>query len=366
MSRVPTPRFDLVDGGRYLYAPVQFSRGCPFLCEFCDIIVMFGRKPRLKEPAQILAELDAAYAAGFRRVFMVDDNFIGNKVKAKELLREITAWQQRLGFPLTLTTEASINLADDAELLDLMHEANITNVFIGIETPRMESLMETRKVQNVRGDSLSAKLTRIRDAGLVIMGGFMVGFDHDDEAVFDEQYEFIQDNGIGISAISILSPIPSTPLYDRLKSEGRLLPREDAVWFQPKQMSRDTLLRKYNELNQRIYAADSYFDRIYAGYAKSSAFRARRKQMDARVRHRNPAINAIGTAIVMFRLAATIVRERAVTTVGREYLSAYRRHNLPLGRERMPLSQFVSLCVHHWHMYKVSLKHGTYWSVEKS
>ena len=145
MTRVPVPRFDLLRRGYYGTAPVQFSRGCPFLCEFCDIITIFGRRPRVKRPEQVLAELDAVRAQGFRGCFLVDDNFIGNKLEAKRLLPRIVEWQQRHGFPLEFVTEASINLANDRELIDLMVQANFRNVFIGIETPRDASLTETRK-----------------------------------------------------------------------------------------------------------------------------------------------------------------------------------------------------------------------------
>jgi len=196
MTRVPVPRFDLLPRGRYGTAPVQFSRGCPFLCEFCDIITIFGRRPRVKTPEQVLAELDALLAQGFSGCFLVDDNFIGNKIEAKRLLRRVIEWQRERGFPLRFVTEASINLANDRELIDLMVQANFQGVFIGIETPREASLTETRKHQNVHGDSLLAKLERIRASGLQVSGGFIVGFDNDDARIFDEQFEFIQSSGI--------------------------------------------------------------------------------------------------------------------------------------------------------------------------
>src|SRR3954469_24777304 len=153
MTRVPVPRFDLLKPGRYATVPVQFSRGCPFLCEFCDIITIFGRRPRVKRPEQVIAELDALAARGFGNCFLVDDNFIGNKVEAKRLLRRIIEWQESRGYPVNFGTEASINLANDPELIELMVKANFQSVFIGIETPRKESLIETRKNQNVHGDS---------------------------------------------------------------------------------------------------------------------------------------------------------------------------------------------------------------------
>src|SRR5207248_8954384 len=173
MTRVPVPRFDLLKRGRYASVPVQFSRGCPFLCEFCDIITIYGRRPRTKRPEQVITELDALTAQGFRGCFLVDDNFIGNKVEAKRLLHRIIEWQEARGYPLTFGAEASANLANDLELIDLMVRANFSNVFIGIETPRKASLIETRKNQNVHGDSMLAKLARMRARGLSVGGGFI-------------------------------------------------------------------------------------------------------------------------------------------------------------------------------------------------
>ncbi|MEA2905134.1 MAG: hypothetical protein QOI12_2521 [Alphaproteobacteria bacterium] len=181
LAGVPTPRFDALKAGSYSMASLQFSRGCPFLCEFCDIITVFGRRPRVKTTEQMIEEFEAVRRAGFRSCFLADDNFIGNKRHAKTLLLALIDWQKAHGYPLQLCTEASINLADDAELIALMAAANFHEVFIGIESPRKESLAETRKVQNIRGDALEAKVQRIRDGGLVVSAGFIVGFDHDDE-----------------------------------------------------------------------------------------------------------------------------------------------------------------------------------------
>ena len=164
MTSLPTPRFDLLKVKRYATGSVQFSRGCPFQCEFCDIIVTFGRRPRLKRPQQVIEELDALRKLGFLGAFIVDDNFIGNKKAAKQLLRAIISWQKQHGYPLRLNTEASVNLADDPELLDLLYQANFRSVFIGIETPRVASLNETKKFQNVAGDDLDSKLARIQNS----------------------------------------------------------------------------------------------------------------------------------------------------------------------------------------------------------
>ncbi len=208
MTKVPRPRYDHLKVDRYATGALQYSRGCPFECEFCDIIVIFGRKPRVKDPDQFVAELDDMRRAGFHSVFIVDDNFIGNKKKAKALLEKLIPWMEQHHYPLQLTTEASIDLANDAELLEMMYRANFRSVFIGIETPRVESLKETRKFQNIRGDTLGAKLKRIQDAGLDINAGFIVGFDNDDKGIFEDQFRFIQDNGITLAMVGMLQAIP--------------------------------------------------------------------------------------------------------------------------------------------------------------
>ena len=222
MSQAPRPRFDLLKADRYASGALQYSRGCPFQCEFCDIIVIFGRRPRVKEPDQLVAELDDMRRVGFHSAFIVDDNFIGDKKKAKALLTKLIPWMEQHNYPLRLTTEASIDLAEDPELMDMMYRANFRSVFIGIETPRLDSLKETKKFQNVRGDSLEAKLARIQKAGLDINAGFIVGFDSDDKGIFEDQFRFIQDNGITLAMVGMLQAIPTTPLYERLRARGTL------------------------------------------------------------------------------------------------------------------------------------------------
>jgi radical SAM superfamily enzyme YgiQ (UPF0313 family) len=184
MTTVPTSRFDLLKMRHYAFGSVQFSRGCPFQCEFCDIIVTFGRRPRIKTTEQVLAELEALRAQGIRMAFIVDDNLIGNKKAIRAVLLDLIAWQERNGYPLTFFTEASIDLADDPELMRLMVEANIASVFVGIESPNEASLRETRKLQNVRaGGTLVEKVHRIQDAGMEVWCGMILGFDHDEYAL---------------------------------------------------------------------------------------------------------------------------------------------------------------------------------------
>jgi radical SAM superfamily enzyme YgiQ (UPF0313 family) len=361
MSRLPTPRFDLMHNKRYGAASIQFSRGCPFLCEFCDIIVMFGRKPRFKQATQILAELDALLALGVRNVALVDDNFIGNKAAAKALLRELIEWQERHAYPIIFTTEASLNLGDEAELIELMWRANFRSVFIGIESPRPESLLETRKGQNVRGDSVDAKLDRLRDAGIIVTAGFIVGFDNDDERVFDEQFDLIQRNGIAIAVVSILSPIPTTPLYDRLAKEGRLVPDDDKVWFEPKLMSRETLKQRQADLNQRLYAPEAFFERVFHGYGRSAAFRKRRREMEAHNRRAPLIARAYASLVIMWRLSRALAREGLLGTLGRAYLKAYMVYNKPLGRDAIPLPEFLVMCARHWHHFKTAADKRPQW-----
>ncbi|MBZ9993444.1 B12-binding domain-containing radical SAM protein [Mesorhizobium sp. BH1-1-4] len=359
METVPTPRYDLLKPGSYMMASLQFSRGCPFLCEFCDIITIFGRRPRLKLPAQMIREFEAIVRAGFRICFLVDDNFIGNKVKAKELLRALVDWQQANGYPLVFSTEASINLADDEEMLDLMRLANFRQVFIGVESPRAASLVETRKVQNVRGDSMIDKLQRIRDSGLVIQAGFIVGFDSDDDAIFDEQFEFIQQIGIAQASVAILCPIPTTPLYDRLKMEGRLDLDDPDVSFHPKSMTREALKIGYDRLVRRLYEPDAYFRRLVDGYVGSPGFRKNRATVAALAGRKRSVINRmadVASAILMAaRLFRALLARRRVLSLGSAYVRHWRRNRRLCGREAIPLASFVLLCAEHWHFHTIAL-----------
>jgi radical SAM superfamily enzyme YgiQ (UPF0313 family) len=267
LSLTPLPRFDLIDVTLYESMPLQFSRGCPFDCEFCDIIEMFGRKPRTKSPEQFLREVDHVYNTGFRgSLFIVDDNFVGNKLKVKELLRPLAAWQKKHGYPFTISTEASITLAQDEELLDLMVSAGFTMVFIGIETPDAKTLAMTNKSQNLREDILSS-VVRIQEKGIEVSGGFIVGFDGEAEDIFERQKTFIQKAGISTAMVGLLIALPNTQLYRRLKREGRILSEtrgnnthDFELNFVP-QMPRQTLLRGYKWLLAQVFSPHHYFQR---------------------------------------------------------------------------------------------------------
>jgi radical SAM superfamily enzyme YgiQ (UPF0313 family) len=273
MTKVPTPRFDLLNMRDYIFGNVQFTRGCPFQCEFCDIIVTFGRKPRLKTSGQILAELDALLAQGVRGTMIVDDNLIGNKRAIRPVLEDVIAWQERNGYPMTFFTEASIDLADEPELMQLMVDANIVNVFVGIESPNEASLVETKKYQNVRpGGSQVEKVRRIQEAGMEVMCGMILGFDHDDESIFEAQVNFVKEARAINVMLGMLSAIPKTPLYDRLKQEGRLdtsVEREFGTNIVPLRLGREQLrdgfVYVFNSLNETA----AYFDRFEDLYLAS-------------------------------------------------------------------------------------------------
>ena len=264
----PLPRFDLLKVDRYRSMAIQFARGCPFDCEFCDIIVMYGRRPRTKSAAQVLAEVEAIHALGVQNIFVVDDNFIGNKKEAKVLLKALASWQQARGYPIEFMTEVSLNVAQDSELLALMKQAHFGTIFVGIESPRAASLKETRKTQNMREDIVTS-VHRIQAAGIQVMAGMIVGFDNDDPSIFEEQFRFIQDARIPISMTGMLNAVPKTPLHARLKAVGRLI--ADSVGDQfvftnivPSGMSRLELYEGYQALLHRLYDYRNYRERAMA------------------------------------------------------------------------------------------------------
>lgn len=272
VTRLPLPRIDLLKIDRYMFGSLQISRGCPFTCEFCDIIVTFGRRPRLKTSEQVLAELEAFQHAGMKIVFVVDDNLIGNKKAIKPVLRDIVRWQQERAYPLTLFTEASLDLAEDEELMELMGLANFQNVFIGIETPNEDSLRETKKLQNVRPNAgtLLERVHRIQGHGIDVWCGMIVGFDHDDPSIFKVMPKFLSDARISAALIGMLHAIPTTPLYDRLKKAGRLNEDEDSDRFGtnviPLGMSQETLRDGFVEVMKACYGPDAYFQRLDAQF----------------------------------------------------------------------------------------------------
>ena len=268
LHETPVPLWELADLPRYGSMSLQYSRGCPFDCEFCDVTAKFGHRPRLKSPSQVIAELDRLYAAGWRGpVFFVDDNLIGNKhTLKKDLLPALIAWQRDRRHGLPFYTEASVNLADDDELMRMMSEAGFDTVFIGIETPDAASLAECNKRQN-QGRDLVEDVKRIHRAGLQVQGGFIVGFDSDLPNIFQRQVEFIQKSGIVTAMVGLLNALPDTKLYARLKREGRLTGRTtgnnvDCTLNFESRMPPSQLVEGYKSILRRIYAPRPYYQRI--------------------------------------------------------------------------------------------------------
>lgn len=254
----PIPRFDLLKLDRYIYTSLQFSRGCPFRCEFCDIIVMFGRKPRVKSLDQVGRELDELRRFGVHRVFFVDDNLIGNLPVAKKLLQFLKDYQERHGYWFIFGTEASLNMALHPDLLDLFRAANFSWVFIGIESTDPASLKETLKTQNLH-EGILTSVRRIYSYGIEVLAGFIIGFDHDTRESFESQYQFITDAGIQSAMIGLLTALPKTPLYERLKKEGRLTTFEDShdntrpsTNVIPKSMPYEAMVDGYIALYRRL------------------------------------------------------------------------------------------------------------------
>jgi radical SAM superfamily enzyme YgiQ (UPF0313 family) len=268
IRKTPVPLWSLINKKKYQAMSVQYSRGCPFNCEFCDIVILNGHVPRTKDAAQIVAELDVLYDMGWRAsVFFVDDNFIGNRRKLKaEILPAIIKWMEERKHPFALFTEASINLADDEELMRLMTRAGFDTVFVGIESPNEESLVECNKLPN-KGRDLLAAVKKIQNYGMQVQGGFILGFDSDPLSIFKSQIDFIQKSGIVTAMVGVLMAPPGTRLYKRLKGGNRLLPggsgdnTDGSTNFIPT-MGQEALTRGYKHVVDTIYAPKPYYDRI--------------------------------------------------------------------------------------------------------
>ena len=267
LSLTPVPRWDLVKIKNYQTLMVQCSRGCPFNCEFCNITSLFGRRPRVKRARQLLGELEAIYDLGWRgQLFFVDDNFIGNKSEIKEILGQLAIWMEERSYPFAFTTEASINLADDDQLIDLMVRAGFDTVFVGLETPNEASLRECGKDQNCCRDLLGA-VKKLQSAGIQVLGGYIVGFDNDDEGIFARQIKFIQESGVVAAMVGLLNAAPNTRLWRRLQAEDRLLVNtsgdntDGTINFIPK-MDLETLLEGYRRIVKTIYSPRFFYQRV--------------------------------------------------------------------------------------------------------
>ena len=345
LSTTPVPRFDLLNRKRYASMNIQYSRGCPFDCDFCNITVLYGRTPRTKEVSQVLAELDSIYVRGWRgSVFIVDDNFIGNKGKLKrEVLPAIIAWMEKRKYPFTLYTEASINLADDDELMRLMVRAGFDQVFIGIESPHDESLAECSKLQN-RNRDLVACVKKIQQAGMEVQAGFIVGFDKDPATIFNRLIEFIQESGIVTAMVGLLNAPNGTKLYHRMKQEGRLLNAQTgdntdfSINFVPK-MSTEALLTGYNTILKTIYSPKHYYARIKTFL---------RGHQPARIRGGNFNLNYIMAGF------KSVVR---LGIIGKERYYYWKLFFWSLFRKPRLFPLAIALAIYGFHFRKVFRKH---------
>jgi len=269
LSLTPIPRWDLIDIDKYATLMIQYSRGCPFNCEFCDVTSLFGFTPRVKEPEALIAEMETIYNLGWRgNLFVVDDNFIGHKRTIKNLLGRLIPWMRQRSYPFDLFTEVSINVAEDDALIKLMVDAGFSSLFIGLETPNEDSLKECSKFQNCRLD-IRAAVKKLQQAGFQVSGGYIVGFDSDDEGIFARQMKFIQETGVVTAMVGLLNALPNTRLWHRLKAEKRLADcssgdnTDGNLNFVPR-MDRNVLIHGYRKLLTNLYSPKHYYQRIIA------------------------------------------------------------------------------------------------------
>ncbi len=340
ISRTPIPRFDMIKMKQYVSMNIQYSRGCPWNCEFCDITALFGHVPRTKTALQIITELESLYRLGWRgSVFVVDDNFIGNKSKLKtEILPAFIKWSELRRHPFTFFTEADIALADDDELLKLMVQAGFDSVFIGIESPNKESLAECNKIQNKNRD-LIASVKKIQRTGLEVQAGFIVGFDSDPDSIFDMMIEFIQKSRIGTAMVGLLNALPGTRLYQRLKNEGRLVSSTSgnntdfSINFIPK-MDKQKLIEGYRRVVSTIYSPKNYYERI-RNFLKDSNLRKRNYDFQ---------LNRIGAGVKsIFRLGI----------IGKERVQYWKLFFWTLFKRPGLLSRSITSAIFGFHFRKV-------------
>jgi len=344
ITTTPVPRFDLLDKSKYASMNVQYSRGCPFDCDFCNITVLYGRAPRTKDTTQILAEFDSLYTLGWRGgVFIVDDNFIGNKGKLKrEILPAIIDWMEKRKHPFTLYTEVSINLSDDEDLMNLMVKAGFDQVFVGIESPNEESLAECSKLQN-RNRDLIACVKKIQRTGLEVQAGFIVGFDKDPSSIFERLISFIQESGIATAMVGLLNAPHGTKLYHRMKQEGRLVKSatgdntDFSINFVPK-MSPEALLNGYRTILNTIYSPKHYYARV-KGFLKE--FPAKKRKIHLPLSHVMAAFKS------MVRLGV----------IGRERYQYWKLFLWSLFRRPRLLPLAITLSIYGYHFRKVFKRH---------
>jgi radical SAM superfamily enzyme YgiQ (UPF0313 family) len=345
LSATPVPRFDLLAMKNYASMNIQYSRGCPFDCDFCNITVLYGRAPRTKAASQVIAELDALHRLGWKGgVFIVDDNFIGNKGKLKnEVLPAVIAWMEQRKHPFKLSTEVSINLADDGELMALMARAGFDQVFVGIESPNEESLAECSKLQN-RNRDLIANVRKIQHAGLEVQAGFIVGFDKDPDSIFERLTAFIQESGIVTAMVGLLNAPKGTKLHRRLEQEGRIVKTvtgdntDFSINFIPK-MNTEALVNGYRSILRTIYSPKHYYARV-------------RKFL----REYRPA------PVTRFRLPASHLRAALLSVIrlgilGRERFQYWKLLAWSLVRRPRLLPHAITLSIYGYHFRRVFRGH---------
>ncbi|MGM0610640.1 MAG: B12-binding domain-containing radical SAM protein [Thermodesulfobacteriota bacterium] len=343
MDQTPIPRWDLLELKHYAIMSIQYSRGCPFNCDFCNITALLGRTPRIKSPSRIIAELDSLYAQGWRGgIFFVDDNLIGNKRRLKtELLPALISWRKgKKGVPFG--TEASINLADDRELMSMMADAGFDSVFIGIESPNEASLAECGKGQNTHRD-LIRDVKRIQRFGIQVQGGFIVGFDNDDTGVFTSIVEFIQKSGIATAMVGLLQAPPGTRLYSRLKQAGRLQEyfsgdNVDGTTNILPVMDMNSLLNGYKDILKNIYSSDAYYQRV------KTFLREYRIPNNKNLRHTRSASESL------MALIRSVVR---LGILGKERAHYWRLFFWTLFKQPTAMPLAVTLAIYGYHFRRV-------------
>ena len=359
MALSPIPRFDLLDMPAYDGMSIQYSRGCPFLCEFCDIITLYGRKPRAKSPKQLIAELEYLRSLGRRGyIFLVDDNFIGNKRNVKQLLVELREWQRAHGSPFYFDTEASIDLAADPELIQLMVDCNFTSVFIGIETPDTESLALTRKHQNNRNPLIDS-VQLITRAGLRVQCGLIIGFDGERKGAGQRIVQFIEATNIPTAFFSILQALPNTALWDRLEREGRLLGntgdvnQTSVLNFIPTRPASD-IVQEYVEAFADLYEPKAYLKRTYRYFlelginkVKNESAKPAVKAKKIQVTVRQDPLRGVKRTLQYIRAFFTVCWRQGVI---RDTRFLFWRYAARMRRERPELlDAFLVICAHNEH-----------------
>jgi len=340
IEQTPVPRWELLDLKRYAMMSVQYSRGCPFNCDFCNVTALLGHRPRTKTAEQVIAELEGLYARGWRGgIFFVDDNFIGNTARLKrELLPALVKWQRK-GRGITFNTEASVNLADDPELMRMMVEAGFDLVFVGIETPDETCLRECSKKQNT-GRDLVADVKKIQRAGLQVQGGFIVGFDSDTPSIFRRQIEFIQKSGIATAMVGLLQAPPGTQLFERLRRENRIAgftsgDNVDGTTNIVPRMSVKTLTEGYQRILKHIYSPKNYCQRVKTFLRE----------------YRTPKIRA---PLRVNRLLAFARSAWRLGIIGRERLCYWKLLTWTIFRRPNLLPQAVTLMISGYHFRRVA------------